>query len=180
MRALAPAALPLGAQDPSGVVVAQAFDDRLFQLLEAGGKVLLLPDGKRHSFPLDEHWFLRGGPYISTHQLLNLIPRELLVETQAFDLAGPVIPDVGYLQQVDPIVMLWDTHDIERVKTHGLLFETRVGKGKLMVSALRHDGPANAAGRWLLDVFVNYLQTGSKPKNSMPIAVLRQEVDKAR
>jgi len=179
-RALAPAALPLGAQDPPGVVIAQAFDERLFQLLERGGKVLFLPDGKRHSFPLDEHWFLRGAPYVSTHPLLNVIPRELFVETQAFDLASRVIPDVGYLKQVDPIVMLWDTHDIDRVKTHGLLFETRVGKGKLMVSALRHDGPANAVGRWLLDVLVNYLQTVSNPKNSMPLAVLRQEVDKIR
>jgi hypothetical protein len=155
-----------GASDPE-VVVASRFDLHLLDFLARGGRVLLLPDGKVNSFPLADHWFLRGGPYLSGHPLLRIIPRELFVETQHFDLVGRVVPEVKYLEQIDPILMLWDNHDIKEVRTHGLLFEARVGRGRLVVSALRHGGPTNAVGRWLLDVLLKHLRTGPEPTHSL-------------
>jgi hypothetical protein len=152
----------------SAVVVAARFDDDLVRLLENGGRVLLLPDGRRDSLPLNAHWFLRGAPYVPGHALERRVPRNLLVELQHFDLAADVVPDINYLEAIDPILMLWDTHDLKTVKTHGLVFETRAARGRLLVSALRHAGAENAAGRWLLGVFLDHLETGAMPRNALP------------
>jgi hypothetical protein len=149
------------------VVVATRFDDDLVRLVESGGRVLLLPDGGKRSLPLTAHWFLRGAPYVPDHALSASVPRDLLVELQHFDLAGQVVPDIGYLDGIDPILMLWDTHDLKTVKTHGLVFETRAAKGRLLVSALRHTGEENSAGRWLLPVLVERLNSATPPKNRL-------------
>jgi hypothetical protein len=164
---LFPGASRWGGHDAAGVVVAGRFDDDLVRLLENGGRVLLLPDGRKDSFPLDEHWFLRGAPWVPDHALARTVPHNLLVELQHFDLAGPVVPDLHYLEAIDPILMLWDTHDLKTVKTHGLIFETRASKGRLLVSAVRHAGQENAAGRWLLSVLLNHLDSPAQPRHAL-------------
>jgi hypothetical protein len=68
---------------------------------------------------------------------------------QAMDLGGPVVPNLQWLDQLTPYVMLWDNHDIDHVRTHGLLFATGVGKGKLLVCSLPVTGDTNAVGNWL-------------------------------
>ena len=150
------------------VVIAARFDDGLARFLEAGGRVLLLPDGQKHSFPLNSHWFLRGAPWVPDSAITPQVPRDLLVELQHFDLASRVVPEIGYLDAIDPILMLWDTHDLKTVKTHGLIFETRAAKGRLLVSAVNHAGEQNAAGRWLLSVLLDHLRSGAAPKHALP------------
>lgn len=150
------------------VVVAARFDDALARFLEGGGRVLLLPDGQKHSFPMNSHWFLRGAPWVPDSALSPQVPRDLLVELQHFDLASRVVPDLGYLDAIDPMLMLWDTHDLKTVKTHGLIFETRAAKGRLLVSAVNHAGEQNPAGRWLLGVLVDQLRSGAAPKHALP------------
>jgi hypothetical protein len=150
------------------VVVASRFDDELVRFLEAGGRVLLLPDGRPHSLPLGAHWFLRGAPYIPDHSLSRQIPRDLFVELQHFDLAADIVPNLSCLEAFDPILMLWDTHDLKTVKTHGVIFETRAAQGRLLVSAARHDGTHNAAGRWLLGVLLNHLRSAEAPHHALP------------
>ena len=154
-------------KDFSCIVVASRWDDNLTKFVEEGGRLLFLPDGQKGSFPLNAHWFLRGAPYIPQHALSPTIPRNLLVELQHFDLAGDVIPDIGYLESIDPILMLWDNHDLKIVKNHGLAFETRAGEGRILVSALQHGGKHNAAGRWLLNVFQNHLSQGTAPNRAL-------------
>jgi len=149
------------------VMVAAHFDDALASYLERGGRVLLLPDGETNSFPLNDHWFLRGAPYLPRHALSAKIPRELLLDMQHFDLSSRVISDLTYLDDIDPLLLLWDTHDLKTVKTHGLIFETRVGKGRLLVSAVRHRGQTNAAGRWLLQVLLDHLSQGPMPRHTL-------------
>lgn len=148
------------------VVVASRWDDRLAAFVEQGGRVLMLPRGEPGSFPLAPHWFLRGAPHISRHPLTEHAPREMLLELQHFDLAADVIPDVAFLDEIDPVLMLWDTHGHDTVKTHGLVFEARVGKGRVLVSALRHSGSGNAAGAWLLSEMARHLLNGPGPKRS--------------
>ncbi len=165
------------------IVVAARFDQTLLDLLAAGRRVLLIPDGQKGSFPLRDEWFLRGAPYLPTHPLLQQIPRQLLLELQHFDLAGPVIPDVRYLDQIDPILMLWNNHDLDHVKTPGLIFETRVGQGRLLVSAVNHAGTGNAVGRWLLPALVEHLRSGPQPRHALTaqtLAFMRQKVDEQR
>jgi hypothetical protein len=151
----------------SGVVVASRFDAGLARYLEDGGRVLFLPDGERHSLPLANHWFLRGAPVIPDAPLNNRIPRELLLELQAFDLASQVVPDLPQLDSFDPVLMLWDTHDLKTVKTHGLIFETSAGRGRILFSAVRHDGAGNAAGRWLLGELLDHLRMDAAPRRRL-------------
>ena len=151
-----------------GIVVASRFDDDLVRILENGGRVLFLPDGQKHSFPLNAHWFLRGAPYIPESALTRRVPRDLLLELQHFDLASEVVPNLPQLDSFDPLLLLWDTHDQKRVKTHGLVFETRAGSGRLLVSALRHGGEPNAAGRWLLSELISLLRSGEPPRHALP------------
>ncbi|MCC6124932.1 MAG: hypothetical protein IT426_08220 [Pirellulales bacterium] len=165
---LFPGAPRFDGQDSGGVVAAARFDDDLVRVLENGGRVLLLPDGQKGSFPLNEHWFLRGAPYLPDHALSAEVPRDLLVELQHFDLSSPVVPEISYLDAIDPILMLWDTHDLKTVKTHGLVFETRAAKGRLLVSAVRHAGRENAAGRWLLQKLVAHLNSTVLPRHALP------------
>jgi len=220
---LFPGGKPLRAVRTDGVVVAARFDEQLAQVLERGGRVLLLPDGGSRSLPLKAHWFLRGGPYVSGHPLImeskrkdarppsrneaanesspnppnpnpNLnpnpnpnrapsssygaprgvprdlapaVPRELLVELQHFDLGSDVVPEVWYLENIDPILMLWDIHAQTEVKTHGLIFATGAAKGRLMVSAARHRGRTNAAGKWLLGRLLAHLANGPVPTHAL-------------
>jgi hypothetical protein len=156
------------ASDPRAPIVARRFDSDLLTRLAAGACVLMLPDGQTDSFATSDHWFLRGGPYIPDHPLLNTIPRDLLVDLQAFDLAGRILPRIDpYLDQLDPLLLLWDNHDAKTTSTHALVFETRVGQGRLLVSALNHGPRDSAAGRWLLNVFLNHLRSGPEPKHSL-------------
>ncbi len=164
-RELFPGATPMAGDDTARVVVASVFDDELTRLLGKGGRVLLLPNGGKNSFPLNSHWFLRGAPYIPSHALSGKVPRQLLLELQHFDLASQVVPDLQYLEQIDPMLMLWDTHDLKTIKTHGLIFETRAGQGRLLVSAVRHAGTNNAAGRWLLATLIEHLSSSPAPNH---------------
>lgn len=166
-RELFPDATPMTKDSLAGVIVASRFDDALVNALNAGARVLMLPDGKPGSLALKEHWFLRGAPVVTEHTLTRKVPRDLLVELQAFDLAGPVVPDLDWLENLDPILLLWDTHDLRTVKTHGLIFETRVGRGRLLVSAVNHRGVGNAAGQWLLAALVRLLAEEPAPVHQL-------------
>lgn len=164
---------------PPEVIVARKLDANLLTKLEAGARVLLLPDNSPGSPPLKSHWFLRGGPVVFDHPALADVPRELLVETQHFDLAGNVIPNIRYAADIDSILLLWDNHDLREMRTHALAYSVGVGRGRLLVSALHHDG--RAAGCWLLGEFGQYLASGPAPRKSLDakaIAALREQLTK--
>jgi hypothetical protein len=151
-------------QEHAEVIVAQRFDLKLFERLEGGARVLMLPDGERHSFPLQSHWFLRGGPIV--HSAVNwdaLHP--MLRELQHFDLASDVVPDLQWLNEATPLFMLWDNHDMATVKTHGLMFATQVGRGTLMVCALNLEGETNAAGGYVAARCLESLADPASPQS---------------
>ncbi len=133
---------------------------RLWEALQEGQRVLWLPDGSSKSLPRRDVWFLRGGPWVARHPWLRSIPRAMLVDLQTFDLAAPVIPNMSYWREVRPLLMLWHNHDLDHIQTHGILFDVGVGRGHLAVSALRHGGKNNAAGRWLLAELIRRLAAG--------------------
>ncbi len=142
---------------PEQVICASRLDRELLDQVAQGGRLLLLPDGQLGSFPLEEHWFLRGGPAIFplSRELFDVSPEntiaEMLVELQHFDLAGPVVPNVdSMLDDITPILMLWDNHDRKETRTHGLMFEVPVGRGRILVSTLDYKRSTNAAGQWIL------------------------------
>ncbi len=145
------------------VCISRVVDRQLLDHLKAGGRALLLPDNSPGSFPMEAWWFLRGGPVISSRPDVFgtggdpglLAPREMLVELQHFDLAGEVVRNPGFLDAIDPLVMLWESHDLTEMRTNALLWRMPVGeKGTLYVSALNHEGEGNAAGSFLLGKLV--------------------------
>jgi hypothetical protein len=144
--------------DPKGICIAQRIDESILGYLEQGGLVLLIPDGQKGSLPIAEHWFLRGGPIVSADSYWDRF-HGLLVDLQHFDLAGPVVPDVQWLDQLTPLVMLWDNHDIATVKTHGLLFATKIGSGVMLVDCLNHGDGQGAVGARLFDEVLRWLET---------------------
>ncbi|MGI9516632.1 MAG: sugar-binding domain-containing protein [Pirellulaceae bacterium] len=140
------------------VLLTATIDEEILQQLDEGRKVVLLANNQPNSFPTESHWFLRGGPIVS-ETCAELCPRDLLVETQHFDMAGDVIRDIQYLDAIDPLLMLWEAHDLDHIKTNGLLFHLPVGRGNLFVSALNHSG-SGTAGDWLLQKLVSELANG--------------------
>lgn len=132
----------------NAIVLARQFDAELLRLLRSGANVWMLPSGEKGSLPLSNQWFLKGGPIVSD-RCTALGAKEMLVELQHFDLAGPVVPDLQWLDEMHPILMLWDNHDVDHVKTHGLVFGSRVEEGNLLVSCLNHIGDTNAVGHWI-------------------------------
>ena len=159
------------------VVIAERFDDRLLDFLEAGGRVLMIPGGERGSFDRTEHWFLRGGPVVFAKGVAfangrrsadraNVPPAadptsgladnlaELFVDLQQFDWGGPVVARIDHwLQRTEPLLALWDNHDSQEIRTHGLLFSMPVGGGEVLVSTLNlhtrpHDEAAAGQPDW--------------------------------
>ena len=148
------------ASDPSpAITLATRLTPELLDRMNAGQSVILFADpavaspedpNQRGRFPVSNHWFLRGGPVVVPQSDLTL-PTELLMDLQHFDLAGPVVSDIGaMLDSIQPHLLLWDNHDMDQMRTHGVLFSVPVGKGSLMVSTLNHWGTDNPAGQWLL------------------------------
>lgn len=158
--------IPRPSKTTADVITARRLDEPLLAKLEAGAKVLLLPDGEKGSFPLRDHWFLRGGPYLPDHPIWEKLPRDFMVRYQHLAMGGRVIPDIRYFDEIDPVVLLWDNHDIKEVRTHGLVFETRVGKGRLFVSALDHSID-NELGRSVLSTFTKHVAEGPPPKRAL-------------
>ena len=155
--------------DSTTPILTRILDTDILRRLDAGCAVLMIPNGQRGSFPIASHWFLRGSPVVlqKDNEPWNIpisINRNgveeqhnMLVELQHFDLAGDVISNIDhYLENIDPVVLLWDNHDRDVVNTHGLVFKMPVGAGNMCVSSLNHWD--NAAGKWLLSQLIGDLE----------------------
>ena len=149
------------------IVVAARFDDDLVRLLENGGRVLLLPDGQKHSFALNAHWFLRGAPYIPDSPLRSGF--RAISCSNCSTLTSPLMlcPTCPSSTPSIPSSCSGTRMTRSRIKTHGLVFETHAGSGRLLVSALRHGGEQNAAGRWLLSEFIKHLRSSEPPRHAL-------------
>ncbi len=142
----------------SAVVVARAFDSSLWNWLNAGGKVLMLPNGSAGSFPISEHWFLRGGPIVNRASMQNAGASEMVEQLQAFDLGGPVMTSFSIIDEVEPFVLLWDNHDIKEYRLHACSWGANVGNGQLLVSTLQTDDSRGAATQFFLAHAINVLE----------------------
>jgi hypothetical protein len=170
--------IPSSRFESPDAITASRLDDALLTRLEAGAKVVLLPDGEKGSFPLRDHWFLRGGLYMPDHPIWKRLSRDDMILLQQSDLAGRVIPDIQYFDEIDPVILLWDNHDIKEVKTHALVFETTVGKGRLLVSALNHSGSTSESGPALLSEFIRHVASSPTPKRALKSETIRRMREK--
>ncbi len=162
------------------LVIASRWDGDLIDYLESGGRSLVLADGRSKSLKTSEHWFLKGGPLLMDHPLVSGIGREFLLELQHFDLAGPVMRNLSCLDEVDPIALLWDNHDIDHVQSHGLAFEALLGKGRLLATSWRLN---NAAGQFVAAQMIEHLLNGQPPKSVFEpstVQAMRQKLGEQR
>ncbi len=149
---------PFQAKNRTMPVIASRFDEELLKFMIDGGSVLLLPDGSAGSTPLAEHWFLRGGIILGKHAILDRTLQDMIADLQLFDLAGPVIRQPSYLEEVTPLALLWDNHDLDHFRTHALAYVTQVGQGKLLVSTLNHHPERGPAALYVLAKFADAIE----------------------
>lgn len=159
--------------------IADRLTPELLDQIEAGGRVLLLA-GERKASPRTEYlWSLRGAPFAPAHPVHGSVPKALWLEQSSFDLeTGRVMPWDGWLDQVDPILAFWETHDIPEVRRHLLAFDTRIGNGRLLVTSLRiGDGsPAGAAKDAIGQALLRHLADGPASQRALAggtVAALR-------
>jgi hypothetical protein len=161
---------------------ATGFSNELLNHLERGGKAVIVPDNQANSLPTSQHWFLRGSPigfefpgcrWLSEMRLASGETIDLLNELQHFDLAGPVVPQIEHFRnEILPLVLLWDNHDLAETRTHAAAFILKVGAGRALVTTLNHGGATNAAGQWLLANWLNTLKQQELP-TGLPDAAAR-------
>jgi hypothetical protein len=166
------------------VVHADALTPELLDRLERGACVMLHAGDRPGSLRTEAMWSLRGAPFAPPHPVHERVPAELLLELASFDLeSGRVLPWGELRDQIDPILAFWETHDIPQVRFHLLAGACRVGKGRLLVTTLRLDGPTNPAGAFVQQAFAEHLLRGPAPKrelSSATIAALRGQLTEKR
>jgi hypothetical protein len=161
---------PFDAAVPAGVRVADHLDPETLDHLEQGGTVYLQVRGQPHCLRSESKWYLTGAPFAPPHPLHAALPAGLLLELQPFDLdGGRVMPWQHLVDQVDPILAFWETHDIAEVRAHLFAFDCRVGKGRLLASCFDHD---TDAGRYVAAVLQRHLLQGPPPKRELAPATI--------
>ncbi|MEZ6093934.1 MAG: hypothetical protein R3C03_06805 [Pirellulaceae bacterium] len=75
--------LGVQADDAAAVMLASRFDAAVLAHLRSGKNVLMVPDGQEGSFPLSQHWFLRGSPVAFSGRMSRGIQSSLMKEESA-------------------------------------------------------------------------------------------------
>lgn len=152
-----------------GTILATAWDEELLTAIERGANCVMLPTGEKNSFALRDQWFLRGGPVIGDVLAERIELADAIRDLQSFDLAGRVMFEFPWLDRVTPLVSLWDNHDLDHYRTHGLAWVAQVGRGRLLVSALNHEGQQgvegpSSAGLFTLRRLTELMETIDEPR----------------
>jgi hypothetical protein len=161
---------PFDDSRPDGVRVVDELDAATLDYLDQGGRVYLHVVDKKHSLRSEGKWYLTGAPFAPPHPVHRALPAELLVDLQPFDLdGGRVMAWTNLVDQVDPILAFWETHDIEQVRAHLFAFDCRVGKGRLLASAFDNQ---TDAGRYVEHALLQHLATGPAAQRALSAATL--------
>ncbi|MFO0924974.1 MAG: hypothetical protein U0905_21115, partial [Pirellulales bacterium] len=159
------------------IVIAANLSPSLLERIEKGARALLLPNGKTGSVPVTDHWFLRGGVVRGMDTPIPPSTQNMMAELQLFDLAGPVIRQPEYLDEVTPLMLLWDNHDIDHYRTHAVAYETAIGRGRLLVSTLQHAPSQGAAGPYVLQQLCKILLSKDPIRGLSALRIQRLKSD---
>ena len=143
---------PLTATNPRRVLLTSVLTYDMVSYMQAGGVVILLTSKWPGAMGSHHHFFWRDsffappvGPFDrrNTDRLVRLHPFDLTFEK------SEVIPvdALGITDEVDPLIRLYDTHDLDTVIAYDALLATRVGGGMLIASSLDH---STDGGQWVL------------------------------
>jgi len=154
------------------VIISSVLTHDMVRYMAQGGVVILLTSkwpgglGSHHHFFWRDSFFAPPvGPFdrAGTDKLVRLHPFDLTFEK------AEVIPvdTLGITADVDPLIRLYDTHDLDTVITYDALFATRVGEGMLIASSLDH---TTEGGQWVLGELCRWADAwvgadvGAKPR----------------
>lgn len=170
---------------PADVVVTDTLTPTLLDQLETGACVLLLANGRPGAPRSEALWYLRGAPFVVDHPLWRTVPRDAVRDLVGFDLeSGRVLPWQPWADQFDALLGFFETHDLPEVRWHLLAGETKVGKGRLLVTTLALGDDAPSPFRpWLRQRLAEHLRTGPAPRRALhqeTIALLRAQLVEKR
>lgn len=164
------------------VPVVDRLTPQLLDAIEQGARVLLLAGDRPGSLRTESLWFLRGAPFAPAHALHRSVPVDLLLQLSSFDLETTrLMPWDLLVDQVDPILAFWETHDIPDVRRHLFAFDCRIGKGRLLATTLRLDatGGLHTLGHHLQHLLQRHLAEGPAPQRELrpaTLAALREKL----
>lgn len=143
---------PLTGLNPRRVVLTSVLTDDMVPYMEAGGVVILLTSKWPGGLGSHQHFFWRDSFFAPPVGPFDRADSDKLVQLHLFDLTfekSEVIPvdSLGITDDIDPLIRLYDTHDLDTVVTYDALFATRVGEGMLIGSSLDH---STDGGQWVL------------------------------
>ncbi|MCC7478479.1 hypothetical protein IT575_08455 [bacterium] len=166
----------LGADNAVEVVLTSVLTHDLVGFLARGGAVVLLASKWPGGFNTVSHMHWRDAVLVppvgpigddsKAPQGFEPLTCLQVLRLQSYDLIrdySQVVPvdELGITHEVDPLIRLFDTHDLDNVITFDQVFATHVvgdasdssKTGLLIVSSLDHSG---AAGGWLLGELIRF------------------------
>ena len=181
----------LDTQPPGSVLIAERFDEQVRTALQDGGKVLLMPP--LNSIDSDvpaafttifwnTQWTNRQPPHTlgilcdPKHPALAQFPTEFHSNWQWWDpvtKSGFMILD-EFPADLRPIVQVIDDWNTNR--RLGLIFETRIGKGRLLVSGidLKNNLNERPVARQMLQSLLKYMDSDSfAPRGSIDAGLVQ-------
>ncbi len=142
--------------DRTTLPLAECLDPATVRAIEAGADRILAATPRAGSWRCPNFtwwspvlWFDKG--VLPEAMVEDLITSDLLSSRVLTPAAG-----------AESLLEVWDTHmEPGRVVRHPLVIATRLGKGRLVVFALRHDTPA---GDYLLHLLTGHLESADPPR----------------
>jgi hypothetical protein len=183
-------------QPPSSILVAEQLDARARAALNAGGKVLLMPALNRIDSDIppgfttifwNTQWTRRQPPHTlgilcdPKHPALRGFPTEFHSNWQWWDLVTKsrfmVLDEFAFdLRPVVQVIDDWNTN-----RKLGLLFEAKVGQGKLLVCSidLRTNLDERPAARQMLHSLLSYINSNAfAPKHKVEAELIEDLLKK--
>jgi hypothetical protein len=164
--------LPEGTQ----VLVTDSLTSDVVNYLKSGLNVV-------HIVPKEGKWPRIGMPFwretvaiMPAHPALGDFPCDEVIDLQFMSMTQRNMLDVNkFREKVSSVVEVVNCRNMARGT---LVFECKVGKGVLIVTAFPHGGKANVAGHYLLEQFVEYLKGNPKPVKELSPDALKPYLDK--
>ncbi|MEZ5339210.1 MAG: hypothetical protein R3F46_13245 [bacterium] len=171
----------------SPVVVSSVLTHGLVDYIGTGGRVILLTGKLPGALGAHPHFFWRDALFVPPvgpfgNPVDNQATANQIVDWQGYDLnrtSGNVIPvdALGIRNDVDPLIRLFDTHDLSEVQVFDQLWGTRIGRGTLVASSI---DMSTHASQWVLARLVSYMELQrhvALPAEEQPSMLLYAEMD---
>jgi hypothetical protein len=143
----------------------------LLAQIESGKRVIHETSGGSGSFVAEDRWTLRGTLWMPDHPLVRELGRDFFTSLCVKDLHPRGLVPFGELfDHAEPIVGFVDSHDVPITTDYAVLFDLRIGAGRLIVSSLPLSG--NSAARHLRQVLIDHAVDADLPTRVVPLALV--------